>query len=164
MGHGRPDRPDELLAPAAARDDRRLHRGRLPDSGHQRARSPCRRPASCSPTSSRPSRASCASCSSSCRPANRRAAAAADCYVTVAIRLFTRRGVGQEIQDELAAAGGTKSGTPTMDGIMIILASLAGYLLPQAASRTRGAMAHAISAGAFRYLPVRAWSARAARS
>jgi hypothetical protein len=27
----------EFLAPAAARDDRGLHRGRLPDSRHQRA-------------------------------------------------------------------------------------------------------------------------------
>ena len=36
LDHGRPDRPDELLEPAAARDDRRLHRGRLPDLRHQR--------------------------------------------------------------------------------------------------------------------------------
>ena len=47
----------------------------------------------------------------------------------VAIRIFIRRGVGQEIQDELAAAGhASKKGTPTMGGIVIILASLAGYL------------------------------------
>jgi phospho-N-acetylmuramoyl-pentapeptide-transferase len=47
----------------------------------------------------------------------------------VAIRTFIRRGVGQEIQDELAAAGhASKRGTPTMGGIVIILASLAGYL------------------------------------
>jgi phospho-N-acetylmuramoyl-pentapeptide-transferase len=47
----------------------------------------------------------------------------------VAIRIFVRRGVGQEIQDELAAAGhASKRGTPTMGGIVIILASLAGYL------------------------------------
>jgi phospho-N-acetylmuramoyl-pentapeptide-transferase len=46
-----------------------------------------------------------------------------------AIRIFVRRGVGQEIQDELAAAGhASKRGTPTMGGIVIILASLAGYL------------------------------------
>src|SRR5271169_397990 len=38
VDHGWPDRPDELLEPAAARDDRRLHRGRLPDLRHQRAR------------------------------------------------------------------------------------------------------------------------------
>ena len=47
----------------------------------------------------------------------------------VAIRIFVRRGLGQEIQDELAAAGhASKRGTPTMGGIVIILASLAGYL------------------------------------
>jgi phospho-N-acetylmuramoyl-pentapeptide-transferase len=47
----------------------------------------------------------------------------------VAIRIFVRRGVGQEIQDELAVAGhASKRGTPTMGGIVIILASLAGYL------------------------------------
>ena len=47
----------------------------------------------------------------------------------VAIRIFVRRGFGQEIQDELAAAGhASKRGTPTMGGIVIILASLAGYL------------------------------------
>jgi phospho-N-acetylmuramoyl-pentapeptide-transferase len=47
----------------------------------------------------------------------------------VAIRIFVKRGVGQEIQDELAAAGhASKRGTPTMGGIVIILASLAGYL------------------------------------
>ena len=43
--------------------------------------SPRRPPANCSPTTSRPSRASCASCSSSCRPANCRAAAAAGSYI-----------------------------------------------------------------------------------
>jgi phospho-N-acetylmuramoyl-pentapeptide-transferase len=47
----------------------------------------------------------------------------------VAIRIFIRHGFGQEIQDELAAAGhASKRGTPTMGGIVIILASLAGYL------------------------------------
>ena len=47
----------------------------------------------------------------------------------VVIRTFVRHGVGQEIQDELAAAGhASKRGTPTMGGIVIILASLAGYL------------------------------------
>ena len=48
----------------------------------------------------------------------------------VAIRIFISRGVGQEIQDELAAAGhASKKGTPTMGGIVIILASLGGYLI-----------------------------------
>jgi len=47
----------------------------------------------------------------------------------VAIRIFVRHGVGQEIQDELSVAGhASKRGTPTMGGIVIILASLAGYL------------------------------------
>lgn len=47
----------------------------------------------------------------------------------VAIRIFVRHGFGQEIQDELVAAGhASKRGTPTMGGIVIILASLAGYL------------------------------------
>jgi phospho-N-acetylmuramoyl-pentapeptide-transferase len=47
----------------------------------------------------------------------------------VAIRIFIRRGIGQEIQDELAAAGhASKKGTPTMGGIVIILATLAGYM------------------------------------
>jgi SAM-dependent methyltransferase len=39
-----PHRPDELLDAAAARDDRRVHRGRLPDSRHQRATPRTRRP------------------------------------------------------------------------------------------------------------------------
>jgi phospho-N-acetylmuramoyl-pentapeptide-transferase len=48
----------------------------------------------------------------------------------VAIRFFIRHGVGQEIQDELAAAGhASKKGTPTMGGIVIILATLVGYLV-----------------------------------
>jgi phospho-N-acetylmuramoyl-pentapeptide-transferase len=48
----------------------------------------------------------------------------------VTIRFFKRHGVGQEIQDELAAAGhATKRGTPTMGGIVIILATLLGYLV-----------------------------------
>jgi phospho-N-acetylmuramoyl-pentapeptide-transferase len=47
----------------------------------------------------------------------------------VAIRFFIRHGVGQEIQDELAAAGhATKRGTPTMGGIVFVLATLVGYL------------------------------------
>src|SRR5215831_1247212 len=37
MDRGRPERAAALLDPAAARDDRRLHRGWLPDNGHQRA-------------------------------------------------------------------------------------------------------------------------------
>jgi EAL domain-containing protein (putative c-di-GMP-specific phosphodiesterase class I) len=37
LDHGRSYRPDELLEPAAARDDQRLHRGWLPHLRHQRA-------------------------------------------------------------------------------------------------------------------------------
>ena len=36
MDYGRPQLPDALLAPAAAQDDQRLHRGRLSDSRHRR--------------------------------------------------------------------------------------------------------------------------------
>ena len=45
-----------------------------------------------------------------------------------AIRIFTKRGVGQEIRAEL---GGhmSKRGTPTMGGTVIIIASLVGYFV-----------------------------------
>jgi hypothetical protein len=44
VDHGRPHCPNELLGPAAARDDRRIYRGRLPDSGRQRASARAGRP------------------------------------------------------------------------------------------------------------------------
>jgi phospho-N-acetylmuramoyl-pentapeptide-transferase len=46
----------------------------------------------------------------------------------VAIRIFTKRGLGQEIRAEGPAHQG-KKGTPTMGGTVIIVASLIGYLV-----------------------------------
>src|SRR5580658_4335646 len=47
----------------------------------------------------------------------------------VAIRLFTKRGLGQEIREEGPAGHASKRGTPTMGGTVIIVASLVGYLV-----------------------------------
>jgi phospho-N-acetylmuramoyl-pentapeptide-transferase len=48
----------------------------------------------------------------------------------VAIRIFTKRGYGQEIRTELAEKGHqSKRGTPTMGGTVIIVASLIGYVI-----------------------------------
>jgi phospho-N-acetylmuramoyl-pentapeptide-transferase len=47
----------------------------------------------------------------------------------VAIRLFTKRGLGQEIRAEGPAGHAGKRGTPTMGGTVIIVASLIGYLV-----------------------------------
>jgi phospho-N-acetylmuramoyl-pentapeptide-transferase len=44
-----------------------------------------------------------------------------------AIRLFTRRGYGQEIRSDGPAGHLSKRGTPTMGGTVIIIASLLGY-------------------------------------
>ncbi len=44
-----------------------------------------------------------------------------------AIRLFRRRGYGQEIREDGPQSHHTKRGTPTMGGAVIILATLAGY-------------------------------------
>ncbi|HEX4015786.1 MAG TPA: phospho-N-acetylmuramoyl-pentapeptide-transferase [Frankiaceae bacterium] len=44
-----------------------------------------------------------------------------------AIRLFTRRGYGQEIREDGPQSHLTKRGTPTMGGAVIIIATLAGY-------------------------------------
>ena len=46
-----------------------------------------------------------------------------------AIRVFTRRGYGQEIRSDGPAGHMSKRGTPTMGGTVIIIASLAGYLV-----------------------------------
>jgi phospho-N-acetylmuramoyl-pentapeptide-transferase len=46
----------------------------------------------------------------------------------LAIRIFTRRGYGQEIREEGPAAHATKRGTPTMGGTVIVIAALAGYI------------------------------------
>jgi phospho-N-acetylmuramoyl-pentapeptide-transferase len=45
----------------------------------------------------------------------------------VAIRIFTRRGYGQEIRSDGPAGHSGKRGTPTMGGTVIIIASLVGY-------------------------------------
>ncbi len=46
-----------------------------------------------------------------------------------AIRLFRRRGYGQEIREDGPESHHTKRGTPTMGGAVIILATLAGYVI-----------------------------------
>jgi len=46
-----------------------------------------------------------------------------------AIRLFTRRGLGQEIRSDGPAGHASKRGTPTMGGTVIIIASLIGYFV-----------------------------------
>jgi phospho-N-acetylmuramoyl-pentapeptide-transferase len=43
------------------------------------------------------------------------------------VRLFRRRGYGQEIREDGPASHATKRGTPTMGGTVIILATLLGY-------------------------------------
>ena len=47
----------------------------------------------------------------------------------LAIRLLRARGYGQEIRVELGAGHATKRGTPTMGGIVIIIATLIGYFV-----------------------------------
>ena len=44
-----------------------------------------------------------------------------------AIKLFTRWGYGQEIRDDGPTSHHTKRGTPTMGGVVIILATVVGY-------------------------------------
>ena len=46
----------------------------------------------------------------------------------VAITFFTRWGYGQEIRDDGPTSHHTKRGTPTMGGVVIILATVLGYL------------------------------------
>jgi phospho-N-acetylmuramoyl-pentapeptide-transferase len=50
----------------------------------------------------------------------------------VAIRVFTRRGYGQEIRSDGPAGHASKRGTPTMGGTVILIASLTGYLVGHA--------------------------------
>jgi phospho-N-acetylmuramoyl-pentapeptide-transferase len=50
----------------------------------------------------------------------------------VAIRVFTRRGYGQEIRDDGPSSHQSKRGTPTMGGTVILIASLIGYLVGHA--------------------------------
>ena len=50
----------------------------------------------------------------------------------VAIRVFTRRGYGQEIRSDGPAGHQAKRGTPTMGGAVMVIASLTGYLVGHA--------------------------------
>lgn len=52
----------------------------------------------------------------------------------ILIRILARRGYGQIIRDDGPSSHHTKRGTPTMGGIIIIFASLLGYLLSHALS------------------------------
>ncbi len=45
------------------------------------------------------------------------------------VRLFRRRGYGQEIREDGPSSHATKRGTPTMGGVVIIAAAVFGYLL-----------------------------------
>lgn len=53
----------------------------------------------------------------------------------VLIRILARKGYGQIIRDDGPSSHHTKRGTPTMGGIIIILASLLGYLASHAISQ-----------------------------
>ena len=44
-----------------------------------------------------------------------------------AVRLFRKRGYGQEIREDGPSSHAVKRGTPTMGGSVIILAALLGY-------------------------------------
>ena len=51
------------------------------------------------------------------------------------IRMFRRRGYGQEIRDDGPASHATKRGTPTMGGTVIVIASLVGYFVADLITR-----------------------------
>jgi phospho-N-acetylmuramoyl-pentapeptide-transferase len=52
----------------------------------------------------------------------------------LAIRFFARRGYGQPIRADGPAVQATKRGTPTMGGVVIVIASVAGYFVGHAAT------------------------------
>lgn len=54
----------------------------------------------------------------------------------VLIRLLAKRGYGQIIRDDGPSSHHTKRGTPTMGGLIIIFAAVAGYLLSHGITRT----------------------------
>ena len=54
----------------------------------------------------------------------------------VLIRLLAKRGYGQIIRDDGPVSHHTKRGTPTMGGLIIILAAIAGYLLSHGITQT----------------------------
>ena len=45
----------------------------------------------------------------------------------VLIRAFQARGIGQQIRDDGPEGHATKAGTPTMGGLMVVLAAIVGY-------------------------------------
>ena len=45
----------------------------------------------------------------------------------VLIRAFQARGIGQQIRDDGPQGHATKAGTPTMGGLMVVLAAIVGY-------------------------------------
>jgi phospho-N-acetylmuramoyl-pentapeptide-transferase len=53
----------------------------------------------------------------------------------LAIRVFRRRGYGQLIREEGPAAHATKRGTPTMGGTVIVVATVAGYVVGNVVTR-----------------------------
>jgi phospho-N-acetylmuramoyl-pentapeptide-transferase len=55
----------------------------------------------------------------------------------VAINLFTQWGYGQEIRDDGPTSHHTKRGTPTMGGVVIILATVIGYFAAKLITQTR---------------------------
>jgi phospho-N-acetylmuramoyl-pentapeptide-transferase len=54
----------------------------------------------------------------------------------VLIRLLAKRGYGQIIRDDGPSSHHTKRGTPTMGGLIIIFAAIAGYLLSHGVTQT----------------------------
>jgi phospho-N-acetylmuramoyl-pentapeptide-transferase len=63
------------------------------------------------------------------------------------VRLFRRRGYGQEIREDGPSSHAVKRGTPTMGGVVIIVATLIGYLVAHlfvANQRGRGPTASAL--------------------
>jgi phospho-N-acetylmuramoyl-pentapeptide-transferase len=52
-----------------------------------------------------------------------------------AIRIFSRRGYGQEIRDDGPSSHQTKRGTPTMGGTVIVVATLIGYVVGHALTK-----------------------------
>ena len=55
----------------------------------------------------------------------------------VAISLLSAKGYGQEVRDDGPTSHHTKRGTPTMGGLVIILATLLGYFLAKALTESR---------------------------
>jgi phospho-N-acetylmuramoyl-pentapeptide-transferase len=58
-----------------------------------------------------------------------------------AIRFFRRREIGQFIQEEIAGMHGHKQGTPTMGGVVFVLAAVIGYLVSHVRVLSAGGLA-----------------------